>query len=126
MFYYKDPSDNTYRLDSKEFEPSLPAGCVEITEAEVATIKASRVNVGTLTPLQEIRALEAAAADHMARGTRLVALEASIDIAVRKASDAGLTCTRAQAQTWLLANDANYKALYDLEQAVRPLRALIP
>lgn len=105
----------------------LPAGAALLTDEQWGNRQAPPAGYVPPAPkaIDQIRALEAAAADATARGNRLVALEASIDIAVRKASEGGLTFTRAQALAWLLVNDANYKKLYDLEQAVRPLRALV-
>lgn len=77
------------------------------------------------TPLAQIRALEAApaAADAAARGARIVALSYSLDLVIKKAAAKGQTVTPAQAHEWAMVNDGNYKTLYEVEQAIKPLRA---
>lgn len=43
MPIYKAPNNDTYRLDSADQIDRLPDGCVEIDEAELAAIVASRI-----------------------------------------------------------------------------------
>jgi len=78
-------------------------------------------------PLDQIRAIECtpAVADAMQRGTRLVAIAYAIDDLIRIAASKGQTVTRAQAHDWAMLNDSNYKTLYDAEQVIKPLRALV-
>ncbi|MDO8775673.1 MAG: hypothetical protein Q7K57_44630 [Burkholderiaceae bacterium] len=78
-------------------------------------------------PLDQIRAIERTpeVADAMQRGTRLVAIAYAIDEVLRKAALKGLTVTREQAHDWSMLNDGNYKTLYDAEQVIKPLRALV-
>ena len=78
-------------------------------------------------PIQEIRAIEStpAVADAMQRAARLVALSYAIDDLIRIAASKGQTVTRTQAHDWSMVNDSNYKTLYDAEQAIKPLRALV-
>lgn len=78
-------------------------------------------------PLEQIRAIEEtpAVADAMQRASRLVALSYAIDDLIRIAASKGQTVTRQQAHDWAMLNDGNYKTLYDAEQAIKPLRALV-
>ena len=78
-------------------------------------------------PLEQIRAIERspAVADAMQRGARLVALSYALDDLIRIAASKGQTVTRDQAHAWAMANDNNYNTLYDAEQAIKPLRALV-
>jgi hypothetical protein len=78
-------------------------------------------------PIEQIRAIERtpAVADAMQRGSRLVALSYALDDLIRVAAAKGQTVTRTQAHAWAMVNDANYKTLYDAEQAIKPLRPLV-
>ena len=78
-------------------------------------------------PIAQIRAIEntPAVADAMKRAARLVALSYAIDDLVRIAASKGQTVTRDQAHAWAMVNDSNYRTLYDAEQAIKPLRALV-
>lgn len=78
-------------------------------------------------PLDQIRAIESTAAvsDAMQRAARLVALSYALDELIRIAASKGQTVTRTQAHDWSMVNDSNYKTLYDAEQAIKPLRALV-
>lgn len=82
---------------------------------------------GAEIALAEIRAIECApaVADAMARASRLVALAYALDDLIRIAASKGQTVTRQQAHDWAMANDSNYKTLYDTEQVIKPLRALV-
>lgn len=77
--------------------------------------------------LAEIRAIEStlAVADAMQRGTRWAALIFALDEVIRAAAEDGQTVTREQAHDWAMLNDGNYKTLYDAEQVIKPLRALV-
>lgn len=78
-------------------------------------------------PIDQIRAIEEtpAVADAMKRAARLVALSYALDELIRIAASKGQTVTRTQAHDWSMVNDSNYKTLYDAEQAIKPLRALV-
>ena len=54
--HYKDQSNALYFLDSAEFEHLLPAGCVQITDAEAEALK----QVHTPTVAEKLAALDAA------------------------------------------------------------------
>ena len=41
MPHYKDTENKLHWLDSAEYEPYLPAGCVQITDEEAAIIRAT-------------------------------------------------------------------------------------
>ena len=53
--HYKDSENNLHFLDSTEFEHLLPAGCVQITDAEADSIRLSKVAPPTYS---ELRAAE--------------------------------------------------------------------
>lgn len=78
-------------------------------------------------PLEQIRAIENTpeVSDAMQRGSRLMALSYALDDLIRIAASKGQTVTRTQAHDWSMVNDSNYKTLYDAEQAIKPLRALV-
>ena len=65
MPIYKAPNNDTYRLDSAEQIDRLPAGCVEITEQELAQIIASRLAPQITVP-QSMTRFQALAALHLA------------------------------------------------------------
>ena len=88
-----------------------PADVPSPSEAALAAIRATEQ-----TPI---------VADAMQRGSRLVALSYAIDDLIRVAAAKGLTVTRQQAHDWAMLNDSNYKTLYDAEQIIKPLRALV-
>lgn len=79
------------------------------------------------SPIEVIRAIEQSkpVADAMQRATRLVALSYAIDDLIRVSASKGQTVTRDQAHNWAMLNDSNYKTLYDAEQVIKPLRALV-
>ncbi len=64
MPIYKAPNNDTYRLDSAEQIDRLPAGCVEITEQELAQIIASRLAPQITVP-QSVTRFQALAALHI-------------------------------------------------------------
>ena len=78
-------------------------------------------------PIDQIRAIENTyvVSDAMQRAARLVALSYALDDLIRIAASKGQTVTRTQAHDWAMVNDSNYKTLYDAEQAIKPLRALV-
>lgn len=61
----------------------------------------------------------------MKRAARLVALSYALDDLIRIAASKGQAVTRDQAHAWAMANDSNYKTLYDAEQTIKPLRLLV-
>ena len=77
--------------------------------------------------IEQIRAIERSptVADAMARASRLVAMGYALDEFVRAAALRGQTVTREQAHAWAMANDSNYKTLFDAEQLIRPMRARV-
>ena len=77
--------------------------------------------------IEKIRAIERAptVSDAMQRGSRLVALAYALDDLIRVAAAKGQTVTRQQAHDWAMLNDGNYKTLYEAEQTIKPLRALV-
>ena len=90
-------------------------------------VESAELYVPPLATIQEIRRIEStpAVADAMQRGARLVALSYALDDLIRIAASKGQTVTRQQAHDWAMLNDNNYKTLYDAEQAIKPLRALV-
>jgi len=114
MFFYKDSEDNTYRLDSKDFESTLPAGCAEITEAEVDAIKATRSVVAPATKEQRIAALLSV------RGLNLDS-EWQLYAAIAGMQAAGAVSGKTEAQ--LYASNPGYKNAKDLFLAVAAIRA---
>ena len=64
MPIYKAPNNDTYRLDSAEQIDRLPAGCVEITEQELAQIIAGRLAPQSTVP-QSVTRFQALAALHI-------------------------------------------------------------
>lgn len=101
---------------------------VECTPEEEAAIRAEwALQPSGPAPLEQIRAIERTpiVADAMARANRLVALAYAIDELIRVAASKGQTVTREQAHDWAIVNDASYRTLYEAEQAIKPLRALV-
>lgn len=66
------------------------------------------------TPLERIRAAEAAADDRLKRAARLTALEFQFNKV--KALPAAAGKTKEEIHAWCYAADADYRELYDLEQ----------
>ncbi len=103
----------------------------ELTQAEIEEIAAMPQPSGP-TPLEQIRALEAAKADDLAKVMRQGMLLQTVDIAMAKPEAAALTSgmtpeeARATVIAHLVATDPGFKLLYELEQAIEPLRAQIP
>ncbi|WP_341918699.1 hypothetical protein [Polaromonas sp. YR568] len=103
------------------YEPSIPdGGSLEYGDT-------AEMYVPPPLPIEEIRAIERtpAVADAMQRASRLVALSYAQDDLIRIAASKGQTVTRQQAHDWAMLNDSNYKTLYDAEQIIKPLRALV-
>ena len=104
---------------------------IELTQAEIDAIAAQPPTPGP-TPLEQIRALEAARADDVAKVTRQALILQTINIALASpqaaALTAGMTPEQAQAAVVgvLLQSDPGFKLMYELELAIAPLRAQIP
>lgn len=126
MPIFKAPNNDTRLADE------APEGWVEITTEELDSIRASRNVAPSLpSPLEQIRALEAAKADAVAKVTRQALLMQTVAIALARpeaaALTAGMTPPQAQAAVtaYLVATDPGFKLMYELEQEIEPLRALI-
>lgn len=104
--------------------PSWPVDAVPISAEEAAALIPQPA---VPPPIEQIRAIERTpeVADAMQRGSRLVALSYALDELIRIAASKGQTVTRQQAHDWSMLNDSNYKTLYDAEQVIKPLRALV-
>jgi len=111
------PADGAY-------QPCLPNGCTSSVETDPTLNFEPPPDPA---PIEQIRAIERTpeVADAMQRGSRLVALAYALDDLIRVAASKGQTVTRTQAHAWAMANDTNYKTLYDAEQTIKPLRALV-
>jgi hypothetical protein len=102
----------------------------ELTQAEIDEVLAQPQPPGP-TPLEQIRAIEAAKADKTAKFMRQGMLLQTVTIAMARpdaqALTAGMTPEQAKAAvvSVLLATDPGFKLLYDLEQEIEPLRALV-
>ena len=125
---YKAP-DNSLHVIEPEFAHLLPVGSVPITDEEAEALKPVPVPP---TPLEQIRALEAAKADDVAKVTRQALLMHTFSIALAtpgaQAMTAGMTTEQAKAAVtaYLVQTDPGFKLMWELEQAVEPLRAQIP
>ena len=103
----------------------------ELTQAEIDAIAATPAPPSP-SPLQQIRALEAAKADDVAKVTRQALILQTINLALASpqaaALTAGMTPNEAKAAVVgvLLQSDPGFKLMYELEQAIEPLRALVP
>lgn len=75
------------------------------------------------TPLEQIRALELAAADDQNKLNRQTALKVALDIAC--AIPAMATKTRAEVHALYYASNAGYKRAFDVEAQITALRKLI-
>lgn len=84
------------------------------------------------THLEQIRALEASKADDVAKVTRQALLMQTLTIALAtpeaQAMTAGMTPEQAKAAVtaYLVQTDPGFKLMWELEQAIEPLRAQIP
>jgi hypothetical protein len=84
------------------------------------------------TPLEQIRAIEAAKADDSAKVTRQALLRGVIDKAfelpevIAMLQDYPAEVVKAQVIATLVEKDPGFKLMYELEQAIEPLRAQIP
>ena len=47
MPHYKAPNNSVHFLDSTEHEDYLPAGCIQITDAEAAALVPQPTSIGT-------------------------------------------------------------------------------
>lgn len=101
------------------------------TAEEVATWNLARAPKPP-TPLEQIRALEAAKSDDIAKITRQALILQTINLALARPEAAALiegkTPGEAQAivAAVLCATDPGFKLIYELEQMIAPLRAQIP
>jgi len=111
-----DPAGNLYAGEMR-------VGDREATPEEIAAWEISRQPA----PIDQIRTIERAleVSDAMQRGSRLVSLSYALDDLIRIAELKGQIVTRQQAHAWAMVNDPNYKTLYDAEQVIKPLRALV-
>jgi hypothetical protein len=129
---YKAP-DNSLHYIEPEYAHFLPVGSMPITEQEAEALRIANTPAPTpLSPLEQIRALEAAKADGTAKIMRQGMLLQTVALAMARPDAAALTegMTPEQAKdavvAVLLATDPGFKLMYELEQAIEPLRALIP
>jgi hypothetical protein len=83
------------------------------------------------TPLEQIRALEAAKADASAKVVRQTLLRAAVEKAMERPEvvamlqDYPAEEVKAQVISTLVESDPGFKLMWELEQAVKPLRAQI-
>lgn len=109
----------------------LAQGDRAATPQEIADWELSRLPKPP-TPLQQIRAIEASKAEDVAKVTRQALLMQTVAIALATPEAAALTSgmtpqdARAAVVAYLVATDPGFKLMYDLEQEIEPLRALIP
>jgi hypothetical protein len=109
----------------------LAQGDREATPEEIAAWELSRLPKPP-SPLEQIRALEAAKADDTAKITRQALLMQTVAIALAapeaEALTAGMTPEQAKASVtaYLVQTDPGFKLLFELEQAIEPLRAQMP
>lgn len=110
---YKAP-DNSLHVIEPEFAHILPAGCVEITEAEADAIRAANVPVPIPpTPQEQIETIERSTL--MNRATR----EFMIAMAEKEAVTAGYT------PEMLYAVNLGYRKVKDVDMQVAALRSQI-
>lgn len=117
--FYKDPQNNIHFIEP-EFAHLLPIGSVPITDEDADAL---RPVPPPPSPLEQIRTLEAQYADAQAKLTRQSLLTLALDKACADPLANGLT--RDQVHNLLLAGDNGYSALWNLEQQVEALRALV-
>lgn len=96
--------------DGSIYEGDLRIGDREATLVEIESDRIARLP----TPLQKIRAAEAAADDRLKRAARLTALEFQFNKVKALPQAAGKT--KEEIHAWCYAADADYRELYDLEQ----------
>jgi hypothetical protein len=103
----------------------------EATPEEIAEWELSRLPK-PLSPLEQIRALEAAKADDTAKIIRQTLLRAVFEEAMKLPQVALLLAenpyeaVKAQVISDLVRDDPGFRLMYELEQQVIPLRAQIP
>lgn len=129
---YKAP-DNSLHFIEPEFAHLLPAGSVPITDEEAEAIRIANTPPPTpLSPLEQIRALEAQYTDDTAKITRQTLILAVIDKAMERPEVVAMLqvypaeAVKAQVISTLVDSDPGFKLMYELEQAIEPLRAQIP
>jgi hypothetical protein len=127
MPIFKAPNNDTCLAET------APDGWVEITLQEFEAIQESRrVLPEPPSPIDQIRALEATNADKVAKITRQALLMQTVAIALTtpegQALAAGMTQEQAKAAAtaYLIQKDPGFKLMWELEQAIEPLRAQIP
>tara|TARA_R110000868_G_scaffold85636_4_gene240735 strand:- start:687 stop:1055 length:369 start_codon:yes stop_codon:yes gene_type:complete len=102
----------------------------EATLEEMAAWEQSRLPIPP-TPLEQIRALERQYADDTAKITRQTLLMATVATAQARPEAAALTAgmtqeeAKATVTAYLVATDPGFKRMFELEQAIEPLRAQI-
>ena len=95
-------------------------------------LEGAEMHVPAPSPLSQIRAIEAAKADDVAKVTRQALLMQTVAIAMARpdaqALTDGMTPEQAQAAatSLLVDTDPGFKLMFELEQAIEPLRAQIP
>jgi hypothetical protein len=103
----------------------------ELTQAELDAIAAMPAPPGS-TPLEQIRAIEAAKADDSAKVVRQTLLMAVVDKAMERPEVVAMLqaypaeAVKAQVISTLVDTDPGFKLMWELEQAIEPLRALVP
>jgi hypothetical protein len=104
---------------------------LELTQAELDAIAALPPPPGP-TPLEQIRAIEAAKADDVAKVVRQTLLLAAVEKAMERPEvvamlqDYPAEEVKAQVIGTLVESDPGFKLMWELEQAIEPLRAQIP
>jgi hypothetical protein len=94
-------------------------------------LEGAQLYVPPPSPLEQIRALEAAKADASAKVVRQTLLRAAVEKAMERPEvvamlqDYPAEEVKAQVISTLVESDPGFKLMWELEQAVKPLRAQI-
>jgi hypothetical protein len=102
----------------------------ELTQAELDAIAAQPALPGP-TPLEQIRAIEAAKADDSTKVVRQTLLMAVVDKAMERPEVVAMLQVyraeevKAQVIATLVATDPGFRLLWELEQAIEPLRVQV-
>jgi hypothetical protein len=103
----------------------------DLLEGETLSLLEPVLPPTTPSPLEQIRALEAAKADATTKIIRQGLLLQTINLALARPDAAALIAgktpeeARAAVIAVLCATDQGFKTMYELEQAIEPLRALL-
>lgn len=95
-------------------------------------LEGAQLYVPPPSPLSQIRALEAAKADDVAKVTRQTLLMAVVDKAMERPEvvamlqEYPLEAVKAQVISALVDTDPGFRLMWELEQQIEPLRALVP